>query len=43
MTSFGNSNAGCRGTDWYYRIDRTPVQDFILDNAGAAADDIVIQ
>jgi len=43
VTSFGNSNAGCRGTDWYYRTDRDAVIDgFILANAGAAGDDIVI-
>lgn len=29
VTSFGKSNAGCRGTDFYYRVDRQPVQDFI--------------
>lgn len=33
VTSFGKSNAGCRGTDFYYRTDRTPVLDFIHDNA----------
>ena len=33
ITSFGKSNAGCRGTDYYYRTDRQPVLDFIYDNA----------
>jgi V8-like Glu-specific endopeptidase len=33
VTSFGKSNAGCRGTDFYYRVDRQPVLDFIHDNA----------
>ena len=42
ITSFGNSNAGCRGTDWYYRTDRDPVIDFVLDHAGDAAEDIGI-
>ncbi len=42
VTSFGNSNAGCRGPNWYYRSDRQPVIDWILDKAGAAADDIVV-
>ncbi|HYH94295.1 MAG TPA: trypsin-like serine protease [Candidatus Saccharimonadales bacterium] len=42
VTSFGKSNAGCRGTDYYYRTDREPVIDFILANAGDAGDDIVI-
>ena len=44
ITSFGKSNAGCRGTDFYYRTDRDPViDDFILANAGDEADDIVIE
>jgi secreted trypsin-like serine protease len=34
MTSFGKSNAGCRGTDFYYRVDRQPVQDFIEASVG---------
>lgn len=33
ITSFGKSNAGCRGTDFYYRVDRQPVLDFIADNS----------
>ena len=43
VTSFGNSNAGCRGSDWSYRTDRQVVIDWILDKAGDAADDIVIR
>jgi hypothetical protein len=35
VTSFGNSNAGCRGDGWYYRTDRQAVIDWILDHAGA--------
>ena len=42
VTSFGNSNAGCRGDGWYYRTDRQAVIDWILDHAGSAADDIVV-
>lgn len=34
ITSFGKSNAGCRGTDFYYRTDRKPVLDFIADSIG---------
>jgi secreted trypsin-like serine protease len=34
ITSFGKSNAGCRGTDYYYRVDRQPVQDFIAESSG---------
>lgn len=34
ITSFGKSNAGCRGTDFYYRTDRQPVLDFIADSIG---------
>jgi Trypsin len=34
ITSFGKSNAGCRGTDFYYRVDRQPVQDFIAESIG---------
>ena len=33
VTSFGKSNAGCRGTDFYYRVDRAPVLEFIADNS----------
>ena len=33
ITSFGKSNAGCRGTDFYYRTDREPVLEFIADNS----------
>ncbi|CAN5663598.1 hypothetical protein BH20CHL7_BH20CHL7_12000 [soil metagenome] len=33
ITSFGKSNAGCRGTDFYYRTDRQPVLDFISESA----------
>ena len=33
ITSFGKSNAGCRGTDYYYRVDRQPVLDWIHENA----------
>ena len=29
VTSFGNSNAGCRGDGWYYRTDRQAVIDWI--------------
>lgn len=42
ITSFGKSNAGCRGTDYYYRTDRQEVIDWILDVAGEHADDIDI-
>jgi hypothetical protein len=42
VTWFGNSNAGCRGDGWYYRTDRQPIIDWILDHAGSAADDIVV-
>ena len=34
VTSFGNSNAGCRGDGWYYRTDRQAVIDWILDHSG---------
>ncbi len=34
ITSFGKSNAGCRGTDFYYRTDRAVVQDWV--NGGYA-------
>ena len=40
VTSWGMSNAGCRGDGWYYRTDRQAVIDWILEKAGAAADDI---
>lgn len=40
VTSFGNSNAGCRGDGWYYRTDRQAVIDWILKKAGDAAQDI---
>jgi secreted trypsin-like serine protease len=42
VTSWGFSNAGCRGTGFYYRTDRQVVIDWILDKAGDEADDIVI-
>jgi hypothetical protein len=42
VTSWGFSNAGCRGTGFYYRTDRQVVIDWILDRAGAEADNIVI-
>jgi hypothetical protein len=41
VTSFG-LNAWCRGVDFAYRTDQQAVIDWILDNAGDAADDIVI-
>ncbi len=34
VTSFGKSNAGCRGTDFSYRVDRQAVHDFIADSIG---------
>jgi hypothetical protein len=34
ITSFGKSNAGCRGTDFYYRTDRQAVHDFIAESTG---------
>jgi hypothetical protein len=43
VTSFGNSNAGCRGPNWYYRTDRQEVIDWILDKAGSAASQIAIR
>ncbi len=43
VTSWGIGNAGCRGNGYYYRTDRQEVIDWILDKAGAAADDIVIR
>ncbi len=43
VTSFGNSNAGCRGPNWYYRSDRQPVIDWILEKAGTAASQIVVR
>ncbi len=33
VTSWGMSNAGCRGDGWYYRTDRQEVIDWILDVA----------
>jgi secreted trypsin-like serine protease len=42
VSSFGNSNAGCRGDGWYYRMDRQEVIDWILDVSGEAGEDIVI-
>ena len=33
MTSWGMSNAGCRGDGWYYRTDRKEVIDWILSVA----------
>jgi secreted trypsin-like serine protease len=36
VTSFGNSNAGCRGDGWYYRTDRQVVIDWIIEKAGGA-------
>jgi hypothetical protein len=29
VTSWGHSNAGCRGDGWYYRLDRLEVQNWI--------------
>ncbi len=43
VTSWGHSNAGCRGDGWYYRTDRQEVIDWILEKAGAAASQIVIK
>ena len=37
VTSWGHSNAGCRGDGWYYRTDRQEVVDWILTKAGKAA------
>jgi hypothetical protein len=34
VTSWGMSNAGCRGDGWYYRTDRAEVIDWILSVAG---------
>jgi hypothetical protein len=34
VTSWGMSNAGCRGDDWYYRTDRQEVIDWIYSVAG---------
>ena len=42
VSSFGVSNAGCRGDDWYYRTDRQAVIDWILAHAGADAGSIVV-
>ena len=41
VTSFG-LNSYCRGADFAYRTDRGAVLDWIMDKAGAAADDIVV-
>lgn len=35
VTSFGKSNAGCRGTDYAYRVDRQAVIDWIDQVSGA--------
>jgi hypothetical protein len=35
VTSFGKLNAGCRGTDFAYRVDRATVLDWIDEVAGA--------
>ena len=42
LTSWGKSNAGCRGDGYYYRTDRQEVIDWILENAGPDADQIVV-
>lgn len=42
VTSWGMSNAGCRGDGFYYRTDRQEVINWILDRAGAAAAEIVV-
>lgn len=42
VTSWGMSNAGCRGDGWYYRTDRQVVIGWILEKAGAAASQIVV-
>jgi hypothetical protein len=34
VTSFGQTNAGCRGDGWYYRTDRQEVIDWIVSKAG---------
>jgi opacity protein-like surface antigen len=36
VTSFGHSNAGCRGDGYYYRTDRQVVIDWILKVSGTA-------
>jgi secreted trypsin-like serine protease len=36
VTSFGNSNAGCRGDGWYYRTDRQVVIDWIVAHSPAS-------
>ncbi len=36
VTSFGMSNAGCRGDGWYYRTDRQAVIDWINSVAGTS-------
>jgi Trypsin len=40
VTSWGHSNAGCRGDGFYYRTDRQVVIDWILARAGAASSQI---
>jgi secreted trypsin-like serine protease len=42
VTSWGKSNAGCRGDDYYYRTDRQAVIDWILAKAGTARSQIVV-
>jgi hypothetical protein len=42
VTSWGHSNAGCRGDGFYYRTDRPEVIKWILDHAGADAGSIVL-
>ncbi len=41
VTSFGK-NLTCRGDGFYYRTDRQPVIDWILDKAGSAASQITV-
>jgi len=43
VTSFGKSNAGCRGDGYYYRTDRQAVIDWIMGHAGAGAKSIRIR
>jgi hypothetical protein len=42
VTSWGKSNAGCRGDDYSYRTDRAAVINWILDVSGDHGDAIVI-
>ena len=42
VTSWGHSNAGCRGDGFYYRTDRQEVIDWILANAGRDSSKIVV-